>query len=218
MCVKKRARSHEDKKDKTEKIIACANELWLSTDFASFTMQTLATNMQIAKGTLYLYFKTKEEVLLALYRRDLSVWFTEVQAALQKQKTWTVEKVANILVENLNKIDGLVHLIAILGTILEKNISLQEAVDFKRWLLLESQKTSLALEKALPLLHKGEAYSILVFFQANASGLYSMTIKSPVIHELLKETEFKALNIDFTKSLKMGMEIFMKGILSARAS
>ena len=70
----KRAHSSEERKDRMGRILAAAESLIASSGWPSFTISALAKEAGIAKGTFYLYFETKDEVLLALYEKHIERW------------------------------------------------------------------------------------------------------------------------------------------------
>ena len=62
-----RARSDDAKRARRQFILATADQLLRGDGFDAFTMNKLASAADLAKGTLYLYFTTREELVLALY-------------------------------------------------------------------------------------------------------------------------------------------------------
>ena len=62
-----RARSDDAKRARRQFILATADQLLRLYGFDAFTMNRLAAAADLAKGTLYLYFATREELVLALY-------------------------------------------------------------------------------------------------------------------------------------------------------
>ena len=62
-----RARSPDAKRARRNFILATAEQILRSDGFDAFTMNSLATATELAKGTLYLYFSSREELVLALY-------------------------------------------------------------------------------------------------------------------------------------------------------
>lgn len=66
-----RARNELEKTQKREHLLDVAGELWSMLGRTDFSMDQLAKQAQVAKGTLYLYFRRKEDVFLALHERDL---------------------------------------------------------------------------------------------------------------------------------------------------
>ncbi len=65
--------------ERRQEIIEAARELFQSSDYESTTMQTLMRKLKIAKGTIYHYFRSKEELLEAVVE-DL------IDADLRKKK------------------------------------------------------------------------------------------------------------------------------------
>lgn len=71
---KKRARSPEEKSFRRQQILDAASALFAEVGYEGFSVALLARKAGIVKGTLYLYFKTREEVFLALYDQSLNRW------------------------------------------------------------------------------------------------------------------------------------------------
>ena len=65
--VRSRARSDDAKLARRKSILATAEQLLRHDGFDAFTMNKLAAATDLAKGTLYLYFATREELVLALH-------------------------------------------------------------------------------------------------------------------------------------------------------
>jgi len=62
-----RARSPDAKRARRQSILKTAEQILRSDGFDAFTMNSLAKTTGLAKGTLYLYFSSREELVLALY-------------------------------------------------------------------------------------------------------------------------------------------------------
>ena len=71
---KKRARSLEEKSFRRQQILDAASALFAEVGYEGFSVALLASKAGVVKGTLYLYFKTREEVFLALYDQSLNRW------------------------------------------------------------------------------------------------------------------------------------------------
>ena len=72
----KRARTPEQKSDRRDTILVTAKTLFMEAGYEGFSMGLLSKRAGVAKGTLYLYFGTKEEVLLSLYSREFERFCT----------------------------------------------------------------------------------------------------------------------------------------------
>jgi AcrR family transcriptional regulator len=85
MIVRTRAVREEDKLERRNEILDAAERLIAGHVDGLPSMDQLAASAGVAKGTLYLYFPSKEEVLVALHERYLGDFFDRVHAALDAQ-------------------------------------------------------------------------------------------------------------------------------------
>ena len=69
-----RARSDEAKRSRRNAILVTADKLLRADGLDAFTMNKLAKACGLAKGTLYLYFATREELALTLYTDLNEAW------------------------------------------------------------------------------------------------------------------------------------------------
>ena len=70
----KRARTQEQKYFRRQQILDAAEGHFREVGYEAFSMAHLARLAGVVKGTLYLYFKTREEVFLSLYNQSLVRW------------------------------------------------------------------------------------------------------------------------------------------------
>ena len=75
------ARSDHAKRARRQFIVMTADQLLRREGFHAFTMNKLAAAADLAKGTLYLYFATREELVLALYTNLHDGWINRFIAA-----------------------------------------------------------------------------------------------------------------------------------------
>ena len=72
--INQRARSAEQKALRRRAVLEAAETYFLEVGYEAFSMSKLAKNIGLAKGTLYLYFQTREELFLTLYEQSLIRW------------------------------------------------------------------------------------------------------------------------------------------------
>ena len=82
-----RARSDNAKRARRQFILATADQLLRHDGFDAFTMNKLAAATDLAKGTLYLYFATREELVLTLYTDLHDGWIHRFIAAEKQMAT-----------------------------------------------------------------------------------------------------------------------------------
>ena len=76
-----RARSDDAKRARRQFILSSADQLLRHEGFDAFTMNKLAAATDLAKGTLYLYFVSREELVVALYTDLHDGWIHRFIAA-----------------------------------------------------------------------------------------------------------------------------------------
>jgi AcrR family transcriptional regulator len=74
VAINQRARSTEQKMLRRRAVLEAAEMYFFEVGYEAFSMSKLAKNAGLAKGTLYLYFQTREELFLTLYDQSLLRW------------------------------------------------------------------------------------------------------------------------------------------------
>jgi AcrR family transcriptional regulator len=69
-----RARSESAKLEREDSILTATEMLLRQSGYDSMTMQAVATAAGLAKGTLYLYFTSRESLVIAVYGRLFDRW------------------------------------------------------------------------------------------------------------------------------------------------
>lgn len=212
MVSKTRARKVEDKQARRQSILDEALAMWEEASYADFTMNALAQRLGLAKGTLYLYFPSKEELFLTLYEGLLHAWFDELETALAQPGPWSPERVAEVMAAGLEHHSSLARLIPLLESILEHNISLEKAVAYKTWLLGQVARVGGRLEGVLPYLTPGDGIRVLVYVQALVSGLVGMSNPAPPVRQALQNPDLQILEIKFAPTFRGGLEALLRGL------
>src|SRR4051812_18278631 len=98
MALKLRARREEDKQERRRAILAAAEGLVVQRGVQTLTMSEVGERAGVAKATLYLYFQTREELLLALLQERLEGWFVQLDAGLDARGgAWSASALASLL-------------------------------------------------------------------------------------------------------------------------
>lgn len=128
--AKKRARSLEDKSFRRQQILDAAAALFQEVGYEGFSVALLASKAGVVKGTLYLYFKTREEVFLALYDQSLNRMSEAFIAQLQP--SMSDRAFCELLYEVAFGDSLYVPLQARLEKVIEHNVSIDSLIDSKR--------------------------------------------------------------------------------------
>lgn len=172
----KRARTPAQKSDRKDTILLTAKAQFLQTGYEGFSMAVLAQRAGVAKGTLYLYFGTKEEVLMSLYNSE----FDRLCATLVSQVTprFTDREFINAVYRASITDPVFLALHARLSTVIEHNISIAALIASKRGMLEQFNTLIAAIAEHLDLSHTQtmeafSAFSALLTgcFDGHAPGL-----------------------------------------------
>ncbi len=82
-----RAVAPEDKSERRAAIVRAAESLLRRDPSATFAVGEIARRAGLAKGTVYLYFASREEMLLAVHDAQLSELFGALERALSRPRT-----------------------------------------------------------------------------------------------------------------------------------
>lgn len=99
--------------ERRREILSAARELFKSNGYENTTMQDVMNKLKIAKGTIYHYFKSKEDLLEAVVRDIVDENFDEMTNVLKKAKGNALRKFrllvekGNISVENRELLEQL---------------------------------------------------------------------------------------------------------------
>ena len=213
--TKTRARNAKDKETRKNLILTAGFELFKTMDLDQISMDLIAKKSKLAKGTLYLYFKTKEEVFLTLLNQKLSEWISAVQMEFGNiPHPLPAREFAETFARSLSFAPELSRLLSLAHCILENNISEHEALQYK--LSLKSQmedaanaishKTpALTSETALPFLMK--SYSVLI-------GLYQMSHPNAMMEKILRNPELEIFRMNFEEELTATLFMILAGMES----
>jgi len=72
-------RKEREKEHRKEEILNAAQKVFFDKDLPAATMDEIAEAAELSKGTLYLYYKSKEDLYLGVMMRGMQVLFTEYE-------------------------------------------------------------------------------------------------------------------------------------------
>jgi AcrR family transcriptional regulator len=202
VVLAQRARSSEQKSERRREILQAARALFQAKPFQAISMADVAGKAGMAKGTVFLYFKTKEQLFLELTALEFEALFDALDASLEghvrRGLTLGKARFMRVLQEVLGARLMLVRLIAIQHVILERNIGYAEARAFKLALARRVESTGALLERAVPLLKAGWGARWVLWMYAFVIGFAHVAEPAPVMRKVYeKEPEAQRLRIRF---------------------
>lgn len=128
--ITKRARSQDQKHERRVAILNAADDHLRMVGFEAFSMAGLAKALGFSKGTLYLYFRTREEVFLALCDLKMTAWAGAFSQALQPNMQ--ASEFCDAAFATAQQDPGLLPLMMRLNAVIEHNVSIEALVIAKR--------------------------------------------------------------------------------------
>ena len=218
MALKQRARREEDKQARRDAILEVAAQLLGRGQFSNITMAEVARRCGLAKGTLYLYFRSKEELFLAALEGQLAAWFDDLTRKLAESSELGPESFGRLVASSLAQRETLTDLLAILHTVLERNIDAGTALAFKQMLRDKMVISGQTLEAVLPQIGPGEGAKLLTRIHALVVGLRQMADPSPSVAEVLARDELAVLRVDFENDLALTIRDLLRGMQTKAAN
>ena len=160
--MKQRARRDEDKAERVGAILAAAREVWAESASNDFNVGAVAERAGIVKGTIYIYFPTREHLLLALFECLFHDYVDDVERLLDtRRRRWSAEAIADAFATPLREHGPLLRLLPLADTSVIAASRLKQTAA-----LLQSRMPSLRHGGALKFLSRAKA--LLIGFAAIA--------------------------------------------------
>jgi AcrR family transcriptional regulator len=207
-----RARSADAKEARRHAILAAAAALLERSGYADITMADVARRSRLAKGTVFLYFPTKEAVFLDLLDGMLGEWLDALHDAVARDAArWSADQLARAITDTLGDRPALRRLIPLCHGVLERNVGDERLAAFKQRLLRRLFGTGAVVELKLGLARRGDGVQLLLFAWALIIGLGSQAEPGGTLARVLARPEFVPLRPDFARDLRTALTILING-------
>jgi len=212
-----RAVADDEKLSKRHSILDATFRLFMDNTNELPSMSAIAKASGLAKGTLYLYFRAKEEIFLALLEESFGRMLDGVQGVLAVRQESTAGFIGAFLGGYLGVLRGepsFLRLASMTNSVLEQNLDPEIAVKFKKQLAVRLQDIGSMVETSLPHLGKGEGAKLLLHVYAITIGLWQVLDCSKKIRSMLDDEIFSVLLADYFEELPIVLGQTLKGKLA----
>ena len=149
ISINQRARSAEQKALRRQAVLEAAETYFQEVGFETFSMAQLGKRSGVAKGTLYLYFDTREALFLTLYEQSLMRWSRGFIDALSDDIT--SEAYAKLLYRTALADGVFLPLLIRLEHVIEHNVAIPRLIESKRVFINQVEAVAAATSTALRL-------------------------------------------------------------------
>ena len=149
ISINQRARSAEQKALRRQAVLEAAETYFQEVGYEAFSMAQLGKRSGVAKGTLYLYFDTREALFLTLYEQSLMRWSRGFIDALSDDIT--SEAYAKLLYRTALADGVFLPLLIRLEHVIEHNVAIPRLIESKRVFINQVEAVAAATSTALRL-------------------------------------------------------------------
>ncbi len=208
-----RAIDTEDKAQRRADILSAARKLFLEDSRQLPSAARIAAASGLAKGTVYLYFRTKEEIFVALLTEDFAGVLNAVIETFSGP--WQDEGIAGFINRYVTYLDSrpeFLRLDAMAYSVLEQNMGDDQLRAFKLNLTRGLVAAGSVLDSALSL-DCGRGVTLLLRTYAITRGLWQSLDFPPTMRALLADPEFAPIRPDFRSELVDALNEYWRGAM-----
>lgn len=209
----RRAMNAGQKERRRDDVLDAARRLCIGSDMSALSMDAIAREAGLAKGTLYLYFQTKEQLFLALLEQDMEGWLASVEAAFAEALPSDHRALARFIAAGLIERPLMTQLFARLPAVLEGNLPDDVALAFRLRTVRRTDAFGACLEKVLGPIARGQGARLSQWVFAMIVGVHQIANPRPRMQRVLESTpELRARRLDFESELADALTALLDGI------
>lgn len=118
------------REQRINQLLDAAISLWLQNPERIPSVAEVANEAGLAKGTIYLYFKSKEDLLLAAHERHAQAFFTALIARASKRKRMNFDDVMQLMLDHAIGVPAFLPLATLVAGLMHKGVSPEAALAF----------------------------------------------------------------------------------------
>jgi len=195
----------EDKTERRDAILRAAEDLLHANPGGGIAVEELAKRAGVAKGTVYLYFRTREEVLLQVHLARLHGLFDALEAALAVPRGDAARGAVRATLRYLRAHPEFLPLATNCRGMLEANTSADAAYAYKLAIGKRLALIGSHIEAAFPGIPRGNGMALLMACYAQMLGLWQLTDLPACLRGAMARPELAMFRIDFEKQLGAGL-------------
>ena len=125
------AGSMERTNARKEEIINACEKLYQTMSFKDITLKEIGKETSFSRTSIYNYFQTKEEIFLALLKREYDQWIKQLNEAMESKDNMTDDEIADVIAKTLDEHRQLLKIMSMNHYDLEENSRMELLVEFK---------------------------------------------------------------------------------------
>ena len=178
-----------------EEIINACEKLYQTMSFKEITLKEIGTETSFSRTSIYNYFQTKEEIFLALLKREYDEWVKALREITEANDVMTNDEIAAVLAKTLEERKQLLKIMSMNHYDLEDNSRMELLVDFKVSYGNALKQVAEMLAKFRPDMNVEKRQDFLYAFFPFMFGIYPYTVVTDKQKDAMTEA-----GVDYTYS------------------
>ena len=170
-----------------EEIINACEQLYQTKSFREITLKDIGKITSFSRPTIYNYFETKEEIFLALFKREYDLWNEQLTAILDRNERLTKAQLADKIAQSLADRPQLLKLLAMNNYDMEANSREELLISFTQSYGKSLQLMSMLLTKFCPAMSVNDIQNFIYIFFPFMFGIYPYTSVTEKQQAAMKE-------------------------------
>jgi AcrR family transcriptional regulator len=212
-----RAVALEDKEARRHAILDAVEKLFLRHPARMASVAEVAEAARLAKGTVYLYFPSKEEMLLALHERHVAAFFGDLVALLQGPEPLTFPDIFEVARRHIVHGPGYLDLTSRCLSLMDREIPVERALAFKMGVGKALEQAGGLLERHFPGLPPGNGVGLLCNSYGLMVGLWQLMHSNQRLGEAMQRPEMRMFNRDYESEVERAVLALWVGVIESGA-
>ena len=160
---------------KREEIVDACEQLYQTTSFKEITLKEISKITSFSRPTIYNYFETKEEIFLALFKREYDRWNEDLQSIYEENERLTKAQLSEKIAQSLAERPQLLKLLSMNNYDMEANSRQELLTSFKESYGGSLRRMSRLLTKFCPDMSVSDIQNFIYIFFPFMFGIYPYT-------------------------------------------
>ena len=181
--------SPEQKNARREEIIDACEMLYRTMSFKDITLKEIGQITSFTRTSIYNYFQTKEEIFLALLKREYELWIADLKSQMNHKASMSKEEFSSMLAHSLEKRPQFLKILSMNHYDMEANSRPEQLTAFKAVYGQSMQVVKSGLNKYFPKMSEVEKQTFIYTFFPFLFGVYPYTFVTQKQKEAMEKAE-----------------------------
>lgn len=163
-------------KQRQKEIIDACEKLYRTMSFKEVTIKEIGNATSFTRTSIYNYYQTKEEIFLALLKREYELWIDDLSELLSANDQLSKDEFSDLMAKYLDKRKILLHLLSTNLQDIEENSRDEQLIEFKKVFGYSMKKVSECVDKFFPDMPEKKRREFILTFYPFIYGIYPYAV------------------------------------------